>query len=328
MSRIRMDEGLLLFDRDEHSFAIVSDMDRSSRDPERFVWRSLLRRGTLLQMRNGRYRIRWGDELLLQSNTAKHNRSMELSELVLFGHKLLAMCDYTGLIFKIDTNDIAAGKKPKVLQRWAIADGDGNSVKPCKMEWATVKDGELFVGSVGKEWTSNDGSTIEHRDPEWVKTIGQNGRVRNINWGPVYGAIRKATNTSLATGGWLWHEAVHWDPRSRRWFFLPRKESQDVAYIPGQNEARCSNLLITVSEDFQDIKVTRIGPLEPKRGFTALRKVPGTADVFMALKVKEADGEMKTWATVFNLNGDLLLEPDPFEFVADVKYEGLEFFPW
>jgi len=48
----------------------------------------------------------------------------------------------------------------------------------------------------------------------------------------------------------------------------------------------------------------------------------------MALKVKEADGEMKTWATVFNLNGDLLLEPDPFEFVADVKYEGLEFFPW
>lgn len=32
----------------------------------------------------------------------------------------------------------------KVFQRYAIADGDGNSVKPFKSEWATIKDG-IFI---------------------------------------------------------------------------------------------------------------------------------------------------------------------------------------
>ena len=35
-----------------------------------------------------------------------------------------------------------------VCYRWAIADGDGESVKPFKSEWATVKDGSLWVGYV------------------------------------------------------------------------------------------------------------------------------------------------------------------------------------
>jgi soluble calcium-activated nucleotidase 1 len=83
----------------------------------------------------------------------------------------------------------------QVYQRWAIADGDGEKVKPCKIEWATVKDGVLWVGSIGKEWTDSDGTVI-HRDPEWIKTIDDAGRVQNLNWGPVYQAIRTATNTS------------------------------------------------------------------------------------------------------------------------------------
>ena len=97
-----MDEGLLLFDRTEHAFAIVEDPDQRSRDPERFVWRSRLRKGTLLASpTTGKYSLRWGETLTLQSRTAKDNRSMELSELVQFDHRLLAMCDYTGLIFKV-----------------------------------------------------------------------------------------------------------------------------------------------------------------------------------------------------------------------------------
>lgn len=326
-SELHLDEGLLLFDREEYPFAIVSDLDRESRDPERFVWRSYLRLGTL-QRRGSRFRIQWGETLQLQSNTAKHNRSMELSELVLFGHRLLAMCDYTGLIFKISSADIAAGNpKPKVFQRWAIADGDGMSIKPCKMEWATVKDGVLWVGSVGKEWTDRAGN-IDYgdRNSEWVKTIEESGRVRNINWGPVYAALRRVTNTSLRTGGWLWHEAVHWDPRGRRWVFLPRKESHSTPFIPGANEPLGSNLLIVASEDFTDIQIKRIGPLELDRGFTAVRKVPGTEDVFLALKVKEMLGVTKTWLTVFDLDGNFLLESNQFEEVGGVKYEGLEFF--
>ena len=104
------------------------------------------------------------------THTATKNRSMELSELVWFRHRLLAMCDYTGLIFKITPGF------SHVFQRYAIADGEmlatsmaildsrradsarvrapgnGDEPKPFKGEWATVKDGVLWVGSVGKEW--------------------------------------------------------------------------------------------------------------------------------------------------------------------------------
>lgn len=91
---------------------------------------------------------------------------MELSELISYRHRLLAICDYTGLIFKIQPGHST------VFQRYAIADGmppcvtslvaflirglslagDGDEAKPFKGEWATVKDGVVWVGSVGKEW--------------------------------------------------------------------------------------------------------------------------------------------------------------------------------
>ena len=39
--------------------------------------------------------------------------------------------------------------RSQVFQRWALADGDGNQAKPFKTEWATIKDGSLWVGSPG-----------------------------------------------------------------------------------------------------------------------------------------------------------------------------------
>lgn len=43
-----------------------------------------------------------------------------------------------------------------------------------------------------------------HRNAEWVKAIHATGRIENYNWGPVYEALRYATNTSYP--GYLWHE--------------------------------------------------------------------------------------------------------------------------
>lgn len=91
-------------------------------------------------------RLSWEAVTTLRTHTATKNRSMELSELVRFRHLLFGMCDYTGLVFKIRAKDGA------VFQRNAIADGNGEEPKPFKTEWATVKDGQLYVGSVGKAW--------------------------------------------------------------------------------------------------------------------------------------------------------------------------------
>lgn len=143
---------------------------------------------------------------------------------VQFRHLLLAVCDRTGLVFKIIPD------RGQVFLRYAIADGNGEEAKPFKAEWATVKvgrasqtvvlvcavtpvpgppvrvcaqDGLLFVGSVGRELVdavrsrracalpplvdalSQEGRVVNHNS-EWAKSIDANGRIENYDWRPVY----------------------------------------------------------------------------------------------------------------------------------------------
>lgn len=61
-----------------------------------------------------------------------------------------------------------------------------------KAEWLAVKDEHLYVGSLGKEWTTTTGEFV-HYNPEWVKVIGQHGDVEHKSWVPHYNALRSAT---------------------------------------------------------------------------------------------------------------------------------------
>lgn len=60
-----------------------------------------------------------------------------------------------------------------------------------KAEWLAVKDERLYVGSLGKEWTTTTGKVL-HENPEWVKVIGCRGDVEHRNWVPHYNALRGA----------------------------------------------------------------------------------------------------------------------------------------
>ena len=53
------------------------------------------------------------------------------------------------------------------VARAILVDGDGSSPKGFKCEWATVKDGMVFLGSTGKEWS--DGPVVINNNPQWVK---------------------------------------------------------------------------------------------------------------------------------------------------------------
>ena len=128
---------------------------------------------------------------------------MELSELVVFNGKLLTFDDRTGIVFDLDKENVT----PWVI----LQDGDGKSSKgnnhinitfttsvSCyqsilgfKSEWATVKDQTLFVGSMGKEWTTAAGA-FESYDPMYVKSIATNGEIQHINWVNNYKLIRKS----------------------------------------------------------------------------------------------------------------------------------------
>lgn len=106
----------------------------------------------------------------------------------------------------------------------------------------------------------------------------------------MYQTLRHATNTSYP--GYLWHEAVTFLPRTRKWYFLPRKASEDVPYDPVADERLGTNLLIITSEDFSDITVQKVGPLELDRGFTSLRHIPGNhiivCRLFVSSTMKQA----------------------------------------
>lgn len=244
---------------------MVTDKDHNSVGPEKGSWHSILRHGSLrLDPLSGMYSIAWGNDTVLSTRTATKGRGMELSELVQYRHLLFAFCDTTGIVWKVQPST------GRVLQRYAIADGDGEQPKPFKSEWATVKDGLLWVGSVGRPYTLEDGTILNH-DGEWVKTVDPNGRIENINWTRHYEALRAAAGTSGE--GYLWHEAVHWDAVNRRWLFLPRKRSFTERYDEVANERRGTNVLLIASEDFADIqRVEPFGPAEEDYGFTSLRR--------------------------------------------------------
>lgn len=60
-------------------------------------------------------------------------------------------------------------------------DGNGKNTKGFKGEWCTVKDGKLYIGGMGKEWTDQNGNFVSN-DPLWVKTIEVNGVVSHYDW--------------------------------------------------------------------------------------------------------------------------------------------------
>lgn len=64
-----------------------------------------------------------------------------------------------------------------------------------KAEWLAVKDEHLYVGGLGKEWTTTNGEVLND-NPEWVKVVGFHGDVQHHNWVPKYNSLRSAAGIS------------------------------------------------------------------------------------------------------------------------------------
>ncbi|XP_033117806.1 soluble calcium-activated nucleotidase 1-like [Anneissia japonica] len=188
-----------------------------------------------------------------------------------------------------------------------------------KAEWMAVKDEHLYVGGLGKEWTTTTGELV-NLNPQWVKVISHHGEVRHVQWTQNYNAMRKSAGYEYP--GYMIHESGVWSDHHQQWFFLPRRAST-MRYDEVEDEHRATNILLRCSEDFEHITVTRIGSLNVIRGFSSFKFIPGTKDqVIVALKTEENSGEIATYLTIFNINGGVIY---PDEKIADNKYEGIEF---
>lgn len=300
-----------------YKIAVIADLDTESKSTNQsHLWRSYLLQGHLSHFADDEVvRVEWdGNIEEVHSSLSSGGRGMELSELAAFNGKLYSCDDRTGIVYEVIGNS-------KVVPWVILNDGDGKVSKGFKCEWMAVKDEKLYVGGFGKEWTTTTGQLVNF-DPQWIKVIDIDGRVEHENWRKRFISLRSSVGIEFP--GYMIHESGVWSPEHRRWFFLPRRASKSP-YDEVEDERKGTNFLFSVSEDFSDIKVTTIGEINPTRGFSSFKFIPGTKDrLIVALKSMEDRGQVDTFVTVFDIDGRTIL-PEQSVNRPGVKFEGIEF---
>ncbi|KAM8706149.1 hypothetical protein ACLKA7_010434 [Drosophila subpalustris] len=304
-----------------YRIGMIADLDTSSKVEKAdgsTTWRSYMKKGYLTYTTTkNEIQISWDDgaPTTLESGFALKGRGMELSELVTFNGKLLSFDDRTGLVYEIN-ND-------KVTPWLILMDGDGHNAKGFKSEWATVKDHTLYVGSMGKEWTTGTGD-FQNNNPMYVKAISTKGEVRSINWTKNYKQLRLMSQ-QISWPGYMIHESGVWSELQQRWYFLPRRCSKDK-YNETLDEHMGCNILISADEDFNIVETVKLDPdnTSPTHGFSSFKFLPHAKDsIIIALKSEELNGKTSTYLTAFSVDGKTML-PE-IRINTDYKYEGFEF---
>eukprot|EP01064_Diplonema_japonicum_P026638 TRINITY_DN3813_c0_g1_i1.p1 TRINITY_DN3813_c0_g1~~TRINITY_DN3813_c0_g1_i1.p1 ORF type:complete len:356 (+),score=111.67 TRINITY_DN3813_c0_g1_i1:31-1098(+) len=299
----------------KYHIAIVADLDKKSKmDTPKPSFKSILWEG-MLTREDKKWSVEWNREKAeLKSPMNEAGRGMELSELVIFNDRLYTFDDRTGLMFEIDSNR-------KVIPREILMEGDGNVGKGQKSEWATVKDGTLYVGSFGKEYVGSMGE-VTSRNNLWVSTVSATGEKGHENWTDKYNTIRATTGS--VHPAYMIIETVVWSPVHKQWFILPRRVSQDP-YNEETDEKKGSNIIVKCNAEITQCESFKVGEVTPERGFSSAKFVPGTNDeIMVALKSaeNEADQTQETYISVFALDGTILMEETR---IGANKYEGIEF---
>ncbi|VDM64140.1 unnamed protein product [Angiostrongylus costaricensis] len=300
-----------------YNLLAITDMDKDARSGTDWTWRAVTRKGKLaISEDKKKVSISWeaGSDRNLTTQLNSKGRAMELSDLSEFNGRLISPDDKTGILYEIRDN--------KAIPWLFLNSGPGDTTKGMKAEWTTIKGNYLYVGGHGKEFISDNG-TVLSEDDMWIKIISKRGEVKSINWKNEYIRVRGAVN--ITAPGYLIHEAVQWSAQHRKWFFLPRKESQTI-YNEVEDEKKGTNLLIIGNPALKNFKVVRIGKLtNPERGFSAFEFIPGTKDqLIVALKSEEVDkSPPASYITVFDIDGNVLLEDQKLE--DQFKFEGIYF---
>ncbi|RHY23632.1 hypothetical protein DYB32_009112 [Aphanomyces invadans] len=320
---------------DRLEIGFVADLDKASKvaDSKKPLFQSYFQKAILVRHEkmgsfaaddNAKYvySVTWKDMATFSTTLNEAGRGFELSELAWYQGQLHSFDDRTGLIFRLENYHMHNGPNDMRAVPVAIAmEGDGMTTKGQKHEWATVKDGELFMGSIGKEFTS--GTDVVHENNMWVSILAHNGAIRHENWSDRFKKIREVVGCGYP--GYVIHEAIEWSPVRRQWFILPRRVSKEV-YDDMADEKRGSNVMIIASEDFSHLDVRTVGTITPERGFSSFKFVPGTQDsVIVALKSmeNEALSSQAAYVTVFTVDGVVLMPETSLP--GSYKYEGVAF---
>jgi soluble calcium-activated nucleotidase 1 len=295
-----------------YKIACVADMDKVSKfevDGKTVAWMSVFKTLSIERTEDGRYRLKeFLAEKPLVSRLSEADRGMELSELLYFHGRLLALSDRTGVVYEVK-------ESLKLVPLWILPDEDGMGFKS---EWATIgPDDKLYVGSTGKAWTENGKLLSENR--LWVKQVSAEGQIEHLHWGYVYEKLRKFTGT--LKHGFVIHEAVNFNPMDRRWYFLPRRLSEKQ-WTKGETTG--NHLLISCDEYFDNWNSVALGKPHLGHGWSSFKFIPFREHEIIALKTEETADDAHTDLEVINVvTGEILL----FVKLGHTKYEGVAIVP-
>lgn len=152
---------------------------------------------------------------------------------------------------------------------------------------------------------------------------GHLGDVSHLNWTDNYNKLREVVGKGYTFPGYMIFESGAWSDTEQKWYFLPRRASQEP-YDEKLDEKRATNLMITSDAGFVKLFYKTIGEVNPVRGYSSFKFVPGTENkVIIALKSEEDAGQTRTYVTVFDINERILVKDT---LLSDkYKFEGVEF---
>lgn len=314
-------------------FAAVTDLDQLSAvdgTESKPKFKSYLLPGNLKYDPDAKaYSVTFHEPRTLLSGHNEAGRGMELSELTLYQNRLLSFDDRTGSVFELLSQN--GGKETIVVPRMIFTEGEGNTDKGMKWEWATVKDNNLYLGSMGKEYTNPDGS-VANRNNLWIAIINSRGEVKRKDWSDNYNFVRSKLGASPP--GYFINEAILWSDALKSWVFIPRRISSEM-YDEVKDERMGATKVAIVNENFTQANIVDIKfkNHDPLHGFSTAAFVPGTKDRHvLAIRTVEEDCvggdesvcKQRTYFCVFDvLTGDVLM--DEVEFKDHGKFEGVEF---
>eukprot|EP00547_Thalassionema_nitzschioides_P008047 CAMPEP_0194221992 /NCGR_PEP_ID=MMETSP0156-20130528/31829_1 /TAXON_ID=33649 /ORGANISM="Thalassionema nitzschioides, Strain L26-B" /LENGTH=383 /DNA_ID=CAMNT_0038952597 /DNA_START=323 /DNA_END=1474 /DNA_ORIENTATION=- len=326
---------------DTFRFAAVADMDKLSKVQDgdtkgKPKFRSILLPATLHRVHDqsspptNQYQITWENRRELFTHHNEGGRGAEYSELTIFDNRLLTLDDRTGAVVEL----LSKGSTTIPATRYVLTEGNGESSKGMKFEWAAVKGGYLYIGGIGKEMQLKDTHHVDHSKAMWIAIISPEGQIKRKDWSSEYNFVRQSVDCQLP--GYLAHEAVLYSKTFHKWIFFPRRLSKHE-FDAHLDERLGSNKVIIVDDDFTESTVIEVDlPQDGDamlRGFSSVAFVPESGDSHvLALRSVEENCvnnnercQFRTYISVFELwTGEVVMEET---LIVDepYKFEGVEF---
>ncbi|GAT94146.1 apyrase putative [Entamoeba histolytica] len=290
--------------------ALVSDLDKASKEGQ--MWRSVVIVGIIFRQGNS-YDFQEQEEFNISLPINENGRGMELSELLSFNGSLYGFDDRTGLVCAIDI------EKKKAYPRLILRDGDSFSDKGMKIEWATVYKDSMYVGSIGKEFTTPTGEYLND-NPLYVKQINVDGKVSVLNWKNKFNAIKNAVR--IYGEGYMIHEAVAYSVSDNKWYFAPRKCSNE-RYDDIKDEVRGCPYIIS-TKDFIHFNIINDPQHDFNKGFSSIKILPHDENKLIYLKSVEVGKRSETYMGMISTTGEVIMKE---KLITKMKMEGIEFIP-